>query len=83
MVYNIICLTETWLNDLCYSHNLSPDSYTVFCSDRVSANKTRGGGGGGQVLIALFFRACSCKCRMILQQMCMGLNFHFVQSSFF
>ena len=42
--YNIFCLTETWLNDLCLDHNLFPDSYTVLRSDRVSANKTRGGG---------------------------------------
>jgi hypothetical protein len=47
--YNIICLTETWLNDLCYDHNLFPDCYTVLRSDRVPVNKTRGGG----VLIAL------------------------------
>jgi exonuclease III len=37
---NIICLTETRLNDLCYNHNLFPDCYTVFRS----VNKTRGGG---------------------------------------
>jgi hypothetical protein len=36
MDYNIICLTETWLNDLCYDHNLFPDCYTVSCSDRAS-----------------------------------------------
>jgi hypothetical protein len=44
--YNIICLTdcETWLNDLCYDHNLFSDCYTVFRSDRASVNKTRGGG---------------------------------------
>jgi hypothetical protein len=46
--YNNICLTETWLNDLCYDENLCPDCYTVFRSDRASINKTRGGG----VLIA-------------------------------
>jgi hypothetical protein len=25
--HNIICLTETWLNDMCYDHNLFPDGY--------------------------------------------------------
>jgi hypothetical protein len=39
--YNILCLTETWLNDSCLDHNLFPDSYTVLRSDQVSANKTR------------------------------------------
>jgi hypothetical protein len=38
--YNIICLTETWLDDLCYDHNLFSDCYTVFRSDRLSVNKT-------------------------------------------
>jgi hypothetical protein len=36
MDYNIICLTETWLNDLCYDRNLFRDCYTVFHSDRAS-----------------------------------------------
>jgi hypothetical protein len=41
---NIICLTETWLNDLCSDHSLFPDCYTVFRSDRASVSKTCGGG---------------------------------------
>jgi hypothetical protein len=61
--YNIICLTETWLNDLCYDHNLFPDCYIVFRSDRASANKTRGGG----VLIALSSRVRSHKLRYNLE----------------
>jgi hypothetical protein len=55
--YNVICLTETWLNDQCYGHNLFPDSYTVFRPDRNSVKKTRGGG----VLIALSFGGRSFK----------------------
>jgi hypothetical protein len=61
--YNIICLAETWLNDLCYDHNLFPDHYTVFRCDRVSTNKTRGGG----VLIALSANVRSCKRRYDLE----------------
>jgi hypothetical protein len=61
--YNNIRLTETWLNDLCYDHNLFPDCYIVFCSDRASINKTRAGG----VLIALSSRVRSCKRRHDLE----------------
>jgi hypothetical protein len=61
--YNIICLTETWLYDLCYNHNLFPDCYTVLRSDRASVNKTRGGG----VLIALSSRVRSYKRRYDLE----------------
>ena len=49
MDFQIICLTETWLNDICFNHKLSPDSFTIFHSDRVSSTKSRGGG----VLIAV------------------------------
>jgi hypothetical protein len=35
MDHKIICLTEAWLNDMCYDHNLFPDGYTAFRSDRV------------------------------------------------
>jgi hypothetical protein len=52
----IMCLTETWLNDMCYDYNLFPDSYTVFHSDRLCTNEMRGGG----VLIALSPRVRSC-----------------------
>jgi hypothetical protein len=61
--YNIICLTETWLNDPCYYHSLFPDCYTVFRSDRASVNKTRGGG----VLIALSSRVRPYKRRYDLE----------------
>jgi hypothetical protein len=61
--YNIICLTETWLNDLCYDHNLYPDCYTLFLYDRESVNKTRGGG----VLNALSSRFRSYKRRYDLE----------------
>jgi hypothetical protein len=61
--YSIICLTETWLNDLCYDHNLFPDCYSVFCSDRAFVNKTCGGG----VLIALSSRVHSYKRRYDLE----------------
>jgi hypothetical protein len=40
----VICLTEIWLSDLCYDHNVIPDCYTVFLSERVSIDKTRGDG---------------------------------------
>jgi hypothetical protein len=33
--YTIICLSEIWLNDLCYDHNFFPVLYTVYSSDGV------------------------------------------------
>jgi hypothetical protein len=39
--YNILCLTETWLNYLFYDHNLFPGNFNVFRSDRVYTNKAR------------------------------------------
>jgi hypothetical protein len=60
---DIICLTETWLNDQCYDHNLFPDYYTVFRLDRLSVNKTRGVGA----LIALSPRVRSHKRRYDLE----------------
>jgi hypothetical protein len=56
---NIICLTETRFNYHCYDHNIFPDWYTVFRSDRSSVIKTRGVG----VLIALSSRVRSHKRR--------------------
>jgi hypothetical protein len=66
----IICLTETWLNDQCYDHNLFPDSYTVFRSDSYSIKKSRGGG----VLIALSLGGHSFKRRNDLElcEECLG-----------
>jgi hypothetical protein len=60
---SIICLTETWLNRLCYDHSLFPDCYTVFRSDRDYAKKTHGGG----VLIAISSFVRSCKRRRDLE----------------
>ena len=42
---DVICITETWLNDTVYDHELLPSGYTIFRNDR----KGRVGGG---VLIA-------------------------------
>jgi hypothetical protein len=42
--FDIICLSETWLNDLCYDHHLFPNRYTVYRSDRPYINKARCGG---------------------------------------
>jgi hypothetical protein len=61
--HSIICLSETWLNHLCYDHNLFPDCYTVFRSDRDCAKKTRGGG----VLTVISSSVRSCKCRRDLE----------------
>jgi hypothetical protein len=61
--YNILCLNETWLNDSCFDHNLFHESYMVFRSDWVSANKKRGGG----VLTALSSRIRSFKRRYDLE----------------
>jgi hypothetical protein len=42
--FPIICLTETWLNDVCYNQNLFPGPYLVYRADRVSVVKSCGGG---------------------------------------
>jgi hypothetical protein len=42
--FPVICLTETWLNGLCYNQNLFPGTYLVYRVDRVSTVKSRGGG---------------------------------------
>ena len=49
--YDVICLSETWLNDSFFNNEIFPDSYNVFRCDNNStlSYKTRGGG----VLIAL------------------------------
>jgi hypothetical protein len=60
---DIICLTETWLNDSCYNHNLFLSGYTVYRSDRVSTCKARGGGA----LIAFTANLVSCRRRYDLE----------------
>jgi hypothetical protein len=63
MDFQIVCLTEAWLNDMCFDHKLLPDSFTIFCSDRVSSTKSRGGGG----IIAISSRVRTFKHRYDLQ----------------
>jgi hypothetical protein len=43
MAFQIICLTETWLNAMCFDHKLFPDSFTTFRSDSGSSTNPRGG----------------------------------------
>jgi hypothetical protein len=59
--FQIICLTETRLNDMCFDHKLFPDSFTIFRSDRFSSTKSRGGG----VLIAVSSRVRTSKGRYL------------------
>jgi exonuclease III len=61
--FDIICLSETWLNDVCYDHNLFPNSYTVYRSDRPYINKARGGG----VVTAITASLGSCNRRYDLE----------------
>jgi len=35
----IICLNETYLNDICLYHKIFPDCLTMFLSDTVNSNK--------------------------------------------
>jgi exonuclease III len=63
--FDIICLTETWLNDSYYTHNLFPNGYTVYRSDRTSIHKACGGG----VLIAFPASLGSC-CRRFDPELC-------------
>jgi hypothetical protein len=48
---------------MCFDQNVFPESFTIFCSDRVSSTKSKGGG----FLIAVSSRACTFKCRYDLQ----------------
>ena len=56
-------LTETWLNDQSFDHNLFRDNFYIFLSDRVSSSKSR----GGSVLIAVSSKPRACKRRYDLQ----------------
>ncbi|KAL3281553.1 hypothetical protein HHI36_004761 [Cryptolaemus montrouzieri] len=47
--FDIMCLTETWLNVSCHDHEFISRSYNVFRKDRSSQDKRDGGG----VLIAV------------------------------
>lgn len=42
--YEIICLTETWLNESFSTQDFFPGTYTVYRSDRDCIDKLRGGG---------------------------------------
>jgi hypothetical protein len=61
--YDIIRLTEVWLNDLYCDHDLFPEYYTAVCSDWESVNDTH----DGSVLIALSSRVHSYKCHYCLE----------------
>jgi exonuclease III len=61
--FDIICLSETWLNDLCYDHNLFPNIYTRYRFDRPYIKKVRGGG----VLTAITASLGSCNRRYDLE----------------
>jgi hypothetical protein len=63
MDFQIIFLAEAWLNDMCFDHELFPDSFTTFRSDRISNTKARRGG----VLIAVASRVHTSKRRYDLQ----------------
>jgi exonuclease III len=45
-IHKMCCLTETWLNDTIFSHDLFLTSYSVFRTDRdyLNPHTTRGGG---------------------------------------
>jgi hypothetical protein len=53
--------SKTWLNDLYYDHNLFPNKYIVYQSDRPYINKARSGG----VLTAITASLGSCSRRCI------------------
>jgi hypothetical protein len=61
--FNIICFSETWLNDLCYDYNLFPNRYIVYRSDQLYINKDRSGG----VLTAITASLGSCSRRYDLE----------------
>lgn len=49
--YSIIILTETWLNDTVFDHEILDNRYTIFRRDRASTGSSKVEGGG--VLIAI------------------------------
>jgi exonuclease III len=55
--FDIICLSDTWLNDLCYNHNLFPNRYTIYLSDQPYINKV--GGGGVSTAITASLGSCN------------------------
>jgi hypothetical protein len=59
----IICMTETWLNDLFY--NLFPNTNSLLCADQdyMDLNLTCSGG----VLIAVYHYISDCLCRYDLE----------------
>jgi hypothetical protein len=66
--HNIYCITETWLNDCRFSHNIFPVSCSVFHADRDYLNSsTTCGGGGGGALIAVSKLFHSVKWRLDLE----------------
>lgn len=44
---DVICITETWLNDTISSTEILPTSYTIYGNDRINR------GGGGLILITV------------------------------
>ncbi|XP_055615151.1 uncharacterized protein LOC129761454 [Toxorhynchites rutilus septentrionalis] len=52
--YDIIALTETWLDDRTFSNQVCGDNYEVFRTDRDEFNNTKSSGGG--VLVAVHRR---------------------------
>jgi hypothetical protein len=61
--FDIICLTETWLNDSYYRHNLFFGRTYRLPVGRVSTCKT----GGGGALMAFPASLGSCRCRYELE----------------
>jgi hypothetical protein len=61
--FDIISLSETWLNDQCYDQNLFPSRYTVYRSDRAYVNKDSVGG----ILTAIDTSLGSCSRRYDLE----------------
>lgn len=57
--YDVIVLTETWLDEVILSPQLFGNSYTVFRNDRNQRNSSKSRGGG--VLIAITSRISCCR----------------------
>lgn len=64
--YDVIIITETWLNDQFYSQQLFGDRYTVYRKDRNSDTSTKKRGGG--VLIAVTNRLSSALPAILIDQ---------------
>lgn len=58
--YDVICLTETWLNGNIFSGELFGDGYMVYRRDRESSSSIKSDGGGVLIAVKTSIRSTRC-----------------------